>query len=476
MERHPPSLRVQPALSRRELLAALGVASLAACAAPSANDDAQSSAPPRKTPRHLFVIVADDLSRIDLGCYGNRDVHTPHIDSIAAQGVRFERAYTPVGVCKPSRSALYTGLMPHKNGALGFQPIRDGAPTWPELLRPELCATGMLGKLNTAPVPRFAFEHWMRPKELADTRDPQVVRAAFGATLERFDGRRMAVVVNLKDPHRPFRGPFADPDAPNQPVPHDPAKLTLPPHLFDTRETREELAQYYDAIWRLDRTVGALLAELDARGLAEDSLVVFTSDNGQGFPFAKTTLYEAGINLPFLVRWPAALKAGGVRREFVSLIDLLPTALEMFGVEYAGPLDGRSLLPLFAEVAPAWRTSIVGMHTLHRVGPETPSRSLRDERWKFILNLPVDGEFHSNVMSFSLAWKSWIAVARENPELRARMERFVRRPPEELYDLEADPFELVNLAENAQFQAQREAMKSQLLEWMRREGDPYLPA
>jgi len=476
MERHPPSPRVQPALSRRDLLVALGAASLAACAAPSASGGAKSSVTPRKTPRHLVVIVADDLSRIDLGCYGNRDVHTPHIDSIAAQGVRFERAYTPVGVCKPSRSALYTGLMPHKNGALGFQPISEGIPTWPELLRPELCATGMLGKLNTAPVPRFKFEHWVRPAEIADTRDPQIVRAAFGATLERFEGRRMALVVNLKDPHRPFRGPFADPDATAQPVPHDATKLTLPPHLYDTRETREELALYYDAIWRLDRTVGALLAELETRGLAEDSLLIFTSDNGQAFPFAKTTLYEAGINLPFLARWPAALKAGSVRSEFVSLIDLLPTALEMFGVEHAGPLDGRSLLPLLAGDVRDWRSSIVGMHTLHRVGPATPARSLRDERWKFILNLPVDGEFRSNVIEFSLAWKSWIALARENPQVRARMEGFVRRPSEELYDLEADPFELVNLAENPQFQVQRDELKIRLLEWMRREGDPYLPA
>lgn len=469
------------AWTRRELLAAVGAASLAACSTPRASSpqaergsDAPRAEPAR--PRHLFLFVSDDHSAIDVGCYGNRDVHTPNMDRLAREGVRFENGYTPVGVCKPSRSALYTGLMPHRNGALGFDPVRAEAPTWPELLRPELCATGMIGKLNTKPVERFRFERWVRPKAVADTREVAAMKAAFEELIDGFAGRRMAIVVNLKDPHRPFRGPFDDPGYSGAPVPHDPAALALPLHLYDTPQTRAELASYYDAIWRLDRNLGALLDVLDARELAHDSLVVFTSDNGQPFPFAKTTLYEAGIRLPFLARWPAAVRAGRVAGEFVSLIDLLPTAADAFDVAPAPDFDGRSLLPMLRGEAAPWREFIVGQHTQHLVGDPTPSRSLRVGRFKYILNIKPDEEFANNVLDHSATWKSWMAAAREQPALRERMLALIHRPAEELYDLESDAFELRNLAGEAAHAATLEALRAQLLGWMRSEGDPYTPA
>jgi N-sulfoglucosamine sulfohydrolase len=466
------------ALTRRDLLAAVGAASLAACAtpdvSPAASDEPRTSEPRAPaTPRHLFVFLSDDHSRIDVGCYGNRDVHTPNIDKLASQGARFERAYTPVGVCKPSRSALYTGLMPHHNGALGFDPVRADAPTWTELLKPEFCATGMIGKLNTKPVERFKFERWVRPKRVADTREVAAVKSAFEELLDAFEGRRMAIVVNLKDPHRPFRGPFEDPAYEGAPVPHDPNALSLPPHLHDTPATRQELAAYYDAIWRLDRNVGALLEVLDAKGLAQDSLVLFSSDNGQPFPFGKTTLYEAGINLPFVARWPAALAAGGVRNEFVSLIDVLPTAVDMFGATSPRAFDGRSLLPLLRDEAPAWREFIVGQHTQHLVGEPTPARSLRDERFKYIRNIRPEGTFANNVLDHSETWKSWLKAAKDDAALRDRMRQLVSRPAEELYDLVADPYELVNLAESEAHAARLASLRARLDEWMRAEGDPY---
>ncbi len=472
--------REKSAWTRRELLAAAGAVSVVACAGPAADAAADDSgAPPAREaarPEHLFVFVSDDHSAIDVGCYGNADVHTPSIDRLAREGVRFANGYTPVGVCKPSRSALYTGLMPHKNGALGFDPVRPEVATWPELLRAPRCASGMIGKLNTKPVERFEFERWVRPKRVGDTREVAAMKRAFEELIEAFAGRRMAIVVNLKDPHRPFRGPFEDPAYVGAPVPHDPKALSLPAHLYDTPQTRRELASYYDAIWRLDRNLGALLEVLDERALARNSLVVFTSDNGQPFPFAKTTLYEAGIRLPFVARWPAAAPAGVVDERFVSLIDLLPTAADAFGVEPAPNFDGRSLLPLLRGEQAPWREFIVGQHTQHLVGEPTPARSLRLGRFKFILNIAPDEEFANNVLDHSDTWRSWIAASREDAALRERMKRLVRRPPEELYDLESDPRELVNLAGDPAHAEMLAAMRARLVEWMRREGDPYAPA
>lgn len=463
-------------ISRRQLLAAAAatplIASVACRAAgdPASEPDAQA-APPR-LPKHIVVLVSDDHSRVDLGCYGNRDCHTPNLDRLAAEGARFECGYSVVGVCKPSRSAMYTGLYPHRNGATGFKPVRSDVATWCELLRPEVCATGMLGKLNVKPLEKFRFESWVRPKKLEDTREAEVVAAALRTMIEGFAGRRMALVINLKDPHRPFRGPLQDPSDPAAPVPHVAEKLTLPAKFADTPETREELAQYYDVIWRLDRTVGRVLDVLEETGVAQDALIVMTSDNGQPFPFAKTSLYEAGINVPFLVRWPGVVAPGTVSRALVSLVDLLPTALEAFGLSAPEPLDGRSLLPLLRGETQTLRETFVGEHTEHLVGEPNPSRSIRDERFKYIRNYPVAGEFANNVLDFSLTWRSWVKLAKDDPELRERMLRFVRRPPEELYDLADDPAEARNLADDPAQAATLERLRAELDEWMRATGDP----
>jgi N-sulfoglucosamine sulfohydrolase len=467
-------------ISRRDLLAAAAVAPFAAtlgCSSSRESALGQGNSPPAEVrrPKHLFVIVSDDHSRGDLGCYGNPDCPTPHLDRFAAQGARFDNGYTVVAVCKPSRSALYTGLYPHKNGATGFKPVRDDVATWCELLRPDACATGMIGKLNVAPAEKFQFESWVRSKKVGDTRDADLVAGALRAMLDGFGERRAAVVVNLKDPHRPFREPLTSED-PDAPVPHDPAKLALPASFHDTPETRQELANYYDRVWRLDRTVGALLGVLDERDLAKDSLVVFTSDNGRPFPFAKTTLYEAGINLPFLVRWPGVVAPGTVQGAFVNVIDLLPTALDAFGIEAPGPLDGRSLLPLLRGEAASVRAEMVAMHTEHRVGEPTPARSIRVGNLKYIRNFAVDSEFESNVIDRSLTWRSWTREARENPALRERMARFVRRPPEELFDLERDPLELADLVASPEHAETLATMRARLQEWMRVSGDPLRDA
>jgi N-sulfoglucosamine sulfohydrolase len=461
--------------TRRAVLAAAAAAPVVGALACSAPDDSAAEAPraspPRKPkPKHVLVLVADDQSRCNLGCYGNADVHTPHIDRLAASGVRFERAYTPVPICKPSRSVLYTGLYPHRNGAQGFKPIDAGVATWTELLNAAGVATGMLGKLNVKPVDKFAFESWVRPKKLGDARTPEPFAAALREMLDAFGDRRWAIAVNFKDPHRPFREPLRS-DDPSAPVPHDAAKLALPPSFFDTPETRAELANYYDVTWRLDATVGALLAVLDERGIADDVLVVYTADNGMPFPFAKTTLYEAGINLPLIARWPG-VAAPRVSQDFVGVHDLLPTALDVFDVASERELDGRSLLSLLRGETVAPRERFVGQFDEGRVGQPNPARSLRTERFKYIKNFAAGAEFDNNVLDFSQTWRSWIKAAKSDAALQKRMRALIVRPPEELYDLASDPWELTNLAESPEHAATLDELRAELAEWMRAERDP----
>jgi len=477
--KHRPAPRASK-ITRRDLLSA-GVALPLVYATACSGDDAQQPAsaqgkssepklPPRK-PKHLLVLVADDQSRCNVGAYGNHDVHSPNVDKIAAQGMRFERAYATVGVCKPSRSSLYTGLYPHKNGATGFKAVNDDAATWPELLTPEACATGMLGKLNVKPIKKFKFEKWARPKQLGDARQSEPFTIALREMYAQFADRRTAIIINFRDPHRPFREPLAS-DGEGSPLPHDPAKCALPPSLYDTPETHVELAEYYDLIWRLDRTIGGLLAVLDERGIANDTLVIYTSDNGMPFPFAKTTLYEAGLNLPLIARWPGVIEGGSVNNALVSLLDLLPTALDIFDVASERAFDGHSLLPLFRGETKTVHDFVIGEHTEHLVGKPTPSRSIRDERYKFIRNFAPDAEFENNVLDHSATWKSWIRAAHTDAALAKRMRGLIQRAPEELFDLQSDPWELSNLAGDEQHAEVLAAMRARLHDWMRDEKDP----
>jgi N-sulfoglucosamine sulfohydrolase len=452
-----------PRPSRRTLLRA-------AAAAPLAWSLRSSSEPPR--PRNLLVLVADDLGRSSLPIYGNPDIATPAIDALAKQSVRFEKCYTPTAICLPSRSCMYTGLYPQKNGASGILPIRAEAATLPELLSRERCATALIGKLHVEPAERFPFEFLVPNTSdgFGDERAPGPYAKHLATFLASLGERRFCAFVNFVDPHRPFDGGDANATDDNL---HAPAKLALPRSLIDTPQTREDLARYYFAIERLDAAVGKVLAALEKSGRANDTLVVFTSDNGPPFPFAKTTLYEAGIRMPFLVRWPGVV-APGVNTTFVSLLDLLPTALDAFGAERPAALDGFSLLPLLRAETRELRDAFVGTHEAHRNDATYPMRSLRVGNLKYILNLQPELEFQNFVGEVGYLIDSWKTAAQRDPKLAARFERMSKRPREELYDLQKDPYELDDLAAKPERAEDVAALRKRLHAWMQSMNDARL--
>lgn len=442
--------------TRRAVLAGLSAATVAACASTKTNVET-----PRA--RNLLVIVADDMGR-DLGCYGSADARTPHLDRLAAEGVRFERAYTAVGVCQPSRSSLYTGFYPTGHGALGFGPIRTDVATWPELLAAAGVATAMIGKLDVDPLEKFPFQRLVKANQMSSRRDPAVFEAHLREFLAEVGDTRFAAVMALVDPHRPFEEEMS---SSNASVEH----VTVPPSLWDTEGTRRDLAAYHDCIARLDVTVGRLLATLRDTGHGDDTLVIFTSDNGASFPFAKSTLYEAGVRMPMIVHGPGVTPA--VRAEFVSLVDLLPTALELFDVPCPA-LDGSSLLPLLSARAPWKRASIVTMQTENNREQARPARALHGRRFKYIRNFGPDIATVSNVVGHTDTWESGKELARSDANVAERMKACLYRPREELYDLERDPFELDDLARVDLHAATRNAMASELKAWMQAHSDPSL--
>ena len=435
----------------------------------------QQQEPVRALPANLLILVSDDQSRCDLSVYGNAACPTPIIDGLAAEGLRFDRGFTPAAVCMPSRSCYYTGLYPHQNGAMGFLPINEGVTTWPELLSGH-CLTGLIGKFNVFPKERFPFDFSGRTGSLRGRgRSPERYGEVFREFLAQVEEQRFSVVVNIHDPHRPFDPSMFEPSEGLSAVPA-PEDVWLPPFLWDTPETRAELVDYCAALQRLDRTVGVILDELEAAGHRDDTLVIFTSDNGMAFPFAKATLYEAGINLPFIVRWPGVVEPGGSSTAMVSLIDLLPTALEIFDAPAASSLTGHSLLPLLRGETDSLRDAVFAFHDQLLVGEPLPARAVREERYKYIRNFEPEAEFVSNVLLFSQTWSSWEREAEQHPELAERMHNLRFRPPEELFDLEQDPWELNNLIADPGHAEILERLRGRLRTMMRETGDPVLAA
>lgn len=422
----------------------------------------------RALPKNLLVLVADDMSRFRSG---HADT-TPTLDRLAADGASFPRAYVPVPICQPARSCMYTGTHPQRCGVFGFGPVRAGVPTWPEVLGEADCTTAMIGKLHVAPLERFRFDYMKGGVPFVDDRSPSAFTVAFAELLDRVGEDRFAAVINFGDPHRPFEGSEVTAREKNPAwEPHDPADVALPPSFVDTPQTRIDLAAYFDAVRRLDATVGRLLELLDARGAREETLVIFTADNGMSFPFAKTTLYEAGINVPMIARWPGVIPAGSTSEALVGLIDLLPTAIEAFAAEPPDELDGRSLLPLMRG-EDFDRDAIFASHSEHKRGREAPARSIRRGRFKYIHNFRPDVEFHNNAMGTE-TWKSWEREARDHPELAARLRRLRFRPGSELFDLEADPWELANLAGDPDHETLEKELRGRLKEWLLSLGDAY---
>lgn len=420
----------------------------------------------------VLLLVSDDQGVV-LGCYGTAGVQTPNLDALAARGRRFTRAYATSGVCTPSRTSLYTGLNPVRSGATGFGPVGVGVRVWGEHLSAAGYRTGLIGKLGAKPIARFPFDFIERTKkDEASGRDLEWHLETLARFLDEGAGdpRPFALVVNFRDSHWPFPTDGA-PFGAQPPAPHDPAQVQVPASLVDDPAVRQEIASYYDGLRRMDATVGALVRAVEARASERGTLVLFTSDNGPPYPFAKTTLYEAGIHMPLI-----AVGSGvepGVDEHLVGLIDILPTLLELAGVA-APELDGRSLLPLLAGQEPSWREVLLASHTSHRMPPEVPSRALLFGNFKYIRNWSEGKRFSNLVMQTSVSWRVMQQRAGQDAELAARMQRFIHRPQEELYDLDADPEELHNLV-NAPDQAARLAQaRGYLRIEMQQQGDPLL--
>jgi len=432
---------------------------------------------PKPEPRSVMVVIGDDHSPV-AGCYGNPVISTPNLDRLAREGIRFTHAFCTTASCSASRSVILTGLHNHTNGQFGHahDPHNFHTHQWvqsiPRLAKARGFLTGVIGKLHVNPPSVYTFDQEI-PGSPRNVYDMSQRVAEF---LRQAAGRPFYLHVGYTDPHRGGPGAFANSrNYPNvKKTVYSPADVIVPPFLPDLPEVRQELAEYYQSISRLDQGIGFLLEVLENSGRAQDTLVIYVGDNGMPFPGAKASCYDSGLNCPMIVCSPAARERGIASNALVNFTSILPTALEWMGIpapEY--PLHGRSLLPILEEESPTGWDEIFFSHTFHEINNHYPFRGIRTRRYKYIRFLYP--ELEMPLPSDLFASPTWQAVRRNNLANMGvrRTAAVMRHNHEELYDIEKDPWETTDLAKSPDHAAILRELRDKVQRFRRETKDPW---
>ncbi len=401
---------------------------------------------------NILLIVSED-NGAELGCYGDPYVRTPRLDQLAAEGCRFQNAYVTQAVCSVSRASFLTGLYPFQNGQIGLATHRYAMfRAWdnlPSILKRHGYRTGMVGKLHVNPESAFPLDYRAIPGSGFNDRPMSKYVDAAAAHITASE-EPFFLAVNFPDAHFPLlRQQYG---LPQRPLSGDQVE-SLPFIGADSARLRRGAADYYNCLMRLDTGVGMLLDALDDSGKADQTLVIYIGDHGAQFSRAKATCYEGGLRIPMLIRWPGQVKAGTVRNELVSTVDILPTVIQAASLPARASLPGRSLLPLAAGRETAWRTYLFAERTAYCASSFFPQRTMRDGRYKVILNLlsdrpnPVAETYRTTQKGFFLYGTNESEIAAAPTQVQTAYNVWRHPPRVELYDLQEDPWEFHNLAD-----------------------------
>ena len=425
------------------------------------------SADEHQTRPNIVILLGDDHTGRDIGAYGNPDVITPNIDDLSREGINFRRAFTSTAMCSPTRHQLYTGLFPIRSGAFPNHGISyPGTRSIAHYFQAMGYRVGITGKLHVGPDESFPWEFvGERPDDPVLQRTPLNLDAA--NEFIRRDDRPFLLIVAEYLPHFPWR----DGDAEQ----YDADSLTTPEYLVDTAETRAALVKYYAEVSALDDTLGSINRMLIEAGKMDDTLTIYTSEQGSLFR-AKATLYDTGLKTAFIARWPGRI-APGDHDAMVQYVDVLPTLVEMAGGEPPQDIDGKSFYRAFVDPDYQHRDYVYGVHTTmgNVTAANYPIRSIRTGRYKLILNLNADkGEFRHQVIKANTGgfyWSWGEKGAAGDADAAHKYAFFKTRPAVELYDVLEDPDEIHNLAGQAEYQDIEQQLTTKLLAWMRQQQD-----
>lgn len=460
--------------------------------------------------RNALLIIADDAG-FETEVYNNTAIRTPHLQALARRSLVFRNAFTSVSSCSPSRSTILTGLPQHQNGMYGLHQGShhfnsfDGVQSLPLLLGQAGIRTGIIGKKHVGPGPVYPFDFAYTEENgsvLQVGRNITRIKLLVRKFLQQQQEvtQPFFLYVAFHDPHRcghsqPQYGPFCEKFGNGEagmghipdwtPEHYSLEEVKVPHFVPDTPAARADLSAQYTTVSRLDQGIGLVLQELREAGFQNDTLVMYSSDNGIPFPNGRTNLYWSGTAEPLMVSSPEhRLRWGQESGAYVSLLDLTPTVLDWFSVPYPSysitgdspvRLTGRSLLPALSSEQP-WDT-VFGSQSLHEVTMYYPMRSVHQGPYHLIQNLnfrmpfPIDQDFYISPTFQDLLNRT--QSGRPTAWFKTLQEYYYRNRWE-LYDTRADPAETHNLASDPAHAPVLENLRTQLLKWQWVTSDPWV--
>ncbi|MEX0771082.1 MAG: sulfatase, partial [Balneolaceae bacterium] len=422
---------------------------------------------------NLILIIADDMAWDDCGVCGHPNIQTPNIDKLAEDGMMFHQAFLTTSSCSPSRASIITGTYPHQTDAEQLHWELPGEKvTFVEKLKEAGYWTAQAGKwhLGDHVKDRFHMLAEESTDELEKTFGDLPVNDDSGAHLwvplleHRSDEQPFFLWLAAIDPHRGYEEGIIE-------NPHTPDDVILPPYVPDTEQVRKDYALYYDEISRMDSYIGEVVETLEEQGISENTLILFISDNGRPFPRDKTTMYDSGIKTPWIVKWPEGVEPGSNTQSLVSVVDIGTTFLSLAGIESFESSPGLDFSPILENPEAEIRGRIYGQAHWH--DHENFVRAIRDERFKYIKTFFNDLPLTPPADALTGGTFGEIRKLERSGKLdeSQRALYYEPRPEEELYDLENDPHELNNLADDPRYREELNRLRGELLDFMKQVDD-----
>ncbi len=402
---------------------------------------------------NVLLIILEDWGPY-LGCYGEKAMHTPHLDQLAAEGRRYNYCFTSAPVCSTGRSSLMTGMSQYtvhsqQHRTQNKQKLPPGVKSLPELFRDAGYFTALGCRYSSKIDLNFAFP----TSEIYLGKDWS----------QRKPGQPFFAHLTLIGTHRPWHSD------PSHPI--DPAKVVLPPWYPDTPLTRKDWAMGLESAQLSDELMGEIVARLRREGLYENTAIIITADHGVALPRAKQFLYDEGLRIPLIIRWPAGVRPGTVSDALVSNVDLVPTILALAGLPLPRNLQGRNILD---PASPSRRFVFAGRDKMDST--HDAMRAVRSRDFKYIVNLMPERPYcqFNDYKERSYPGLALLNVLHLEGKLPPEQDSFMQstKAAEELYDLRKDPHEIHNVAGDPAYAATLQELRRELEQWRKSVGDP----
>tara|TARA_A200000113_G_C8865977_1_gene354816 strand:- start:1639 stop:3117 length:1479 start_codon:yes stop_codon:yes gene_type:complete len=431
---------------------------------------------------NILIFVGDDMTWSDCEPYGSSEVKTPNIQKLANEGISFENMFTSTAMCAPTRQQIMTGLFPVRSGAYpNHSKVYDGVKSFAHHFGALGYEVALIGKKHYGPAESYPINYLGGVQHDTgfdgidiDLRKIQPVVSG---------DKPFFLIIAQNQPHSPWnRGDKSI---------YKPEDLTIPEYMVDSPLTREELSNYYTEITYMDSLLGKTLDYVEQANKTNNTISIFTSEQGYSFPYGKWTCYDLGLKTAFIAKWPGKIKANTRNKATTQYVDILPSLLDAVGedpdkinvgisdTEGNLSFDGKSFLDVLLGKTEKHRDYTYGVHTTRGVinGSESyPIRSVRSHKYKYIQNLSYDEPFYNVVTAKDKArpgyilYESWLENAKNDEELNW-VKHYKKRPFEELYDLENDPYEKNNLADHPEYFEVKKGLEAKLYSWMKQQGD-----